>query len=49
VIFGSDWPHIEGLPEPTDWVTELQKLEGDSVRKIMGANVAQLNERQAAH
>ena len=26
VIFGSDWPHIEGLPEPTDWVTELQKL-----------------------
>ena len=26
VIFGSDWPHVEGLPEPTDWVTELQKL-----------------------
>jgi predicted TIM-barrel fold metal-dependent hydrolase len=46
VIFGSDWPHIEGLPEPTDWVTELQKLEPVSVRKIMGANVSELNERR---
>jgi predicted TIM-barrel fold metal-dependent hydrolase len=48
VIFGSDWPHIEGLPEPTDWVTELQKLEADSVAKIMGGNVSQLNERRPA-
>ena len=46
VIFGSDWPHIEGLPEPTDWVTELQKLEPASVAKIMGGNVSTLNERQ---
>jgi predicted TIM-barrel fold metal-dependent hydrolase len=46
VIFGSDWPHIEGLPEPTDWVTELQKLDGDAVAKIMGANVSALNERR---
>jgi predicted TIM-barrel fold metal-dependent hydrolase len=48
VIFGSDWPHIEGLPEPTDWVTELQKLDATSVRKIMGANAAELNERKPA-
>jgi predicted TIM-barrel fold metal-dependent hydrolase len=47
VIFGSDWPHIEGLPEPTEWVTELQKLEADSVARIMGGNVSVLNERQA--
>ena len=46
VIFGSDWPHVEGLPEPTDWVTELQKLPSDSVPKIMGGNVSQLNERR---
>jgi len=46
VIFGSDWPHIEGLPEPTDWVTELQKLDDDSVTKIMGGNATALNERQ---
>ena len=44
VIFGSDWPHVEGLPEPTDWVTELQKLPPESVAKIMGANVSELNE-----
>ncbi len=44
VIFGSDWPHVEGLPEPTDWVTELQKLPPESVSKIMGGNVSELNE-----
>ncbi len=48
VIFGSDWPHIEGLPEPTDWVTELQKLDADAVARIMGGNVSVLNERQGA-
>ena len=48
VIFGSDWPHIEGLPEPTDWVTELQKLPLESVPKIMGGNVSLLNERRPA-
>ena len=46
VIFGSDWPHIEGLPEPTDWETELQKLPPESVAKIMGANVSELNVRR---
>jgi len=46
VIFGSDWPHIEGLPEPTDWVSELQKLPLESVPKIMGGNVSELNERR---
>jgi predicted TIM-barrel fold metal-dependent hydrolase len=46
VIFGSDWPHVEGLPEPADWVTELQKLPPESVAKIMGGNVSELNERR---
>ena len=46
VIFGSDWPRIEGLPEPTDWVTELQKLDTGSVAKIMGGNTSELNQRQ---
>jgi predicted TIM-barrel fold metal-dependent hydrolase len=48
VIFGSDWPHVEGLPQPTDWVTELQKLHEESVPKIMGANTAELNVRRPA-
>jgi len=46
VIFGSDWPHVEGLPDPTDWATELQKLPPESVAKIMGANTAELNVRR---
>lgn len=48
VIFGSDWPHVEGLPEPTDWVTELQKLDASSVARIMGENASLLNELQPA-
>ena len=48
VIFGSDWPHIEGLPEPTEWVRELQKLPEESVPRIMGANVSELNQRRPA-
>ena len=48
VIFGSDWPHVEGLPSPTDWVTELQKLPPEAVPKIMGANASELNERRPA-
>jgi predicted TIM-barrel fold metal-dependent hydrolase len=34
VIFGSDWPHIEGMPNPLDYVTELEEL-GDSTRQLI--------------
>ena len=27
VIFGSDWPHIEALPEPRDYLVELKDLD----------------------
>ena len=36
VIFGSDWPHVEGLRQPTDWVSELQKLPAESVPEDHG-------------
>ena len=26
VIFGSDWPHIEGMPRPLDYVPEVKEL-----------------------
>jgi predicted TIM-barrel fold metal-dependent hydrolase len=48
VIFGSDWPHIEGLPEPLDYLTELQKFDEDSVRRIVWENAAELNELRPA-
>ena len=27
VIFGSDWPHIEGMPQPLDYVGDLVKFD----------------------
>ncbi|HEX3946654.1 MAG TPA: amidohydrolase family protein [Acidimicrobiales bacterium] len=44
VIFGSDWPHIEALPEPLDYLSELGKFEAPTVAKIMGENTAALTE-----
>ena len=29
VIFGSDWPHIEGMPQPLDYAAELKEFDDD--------------------
>ncbi len=29
VIFGSDWPHIEGMPRPLDYAAELKSFDDD--------------------
>jgi predicted TIM-barrel fold metal-dependent hydrolase len=42
VLFGSDFPHPEGLADPASYLTELEGLPEESVRKIMGANLARL-------
>lgn len=42
VLFGSDYPHPEGLAEPASYVDELAGLPDRSVRKIMGGNLARL-------
>jgi predicted TIM-barrel fold metal-dependent hydrolase len=39
IIFGSDYPHVEGLAEPLSYADELQGLSDDDVRKIMGGNM----------
>ncbi|HVX23271.1 MAG TPA: amidohydrolase family protein [Acidimicrobiales bacterium] len=39
VIFGSDYPHIEGLSDPVAYVEDLQGLDPADLRKIMGANM----------
>jgi len=44
VIFGSDWPHIESLPQPLDYLSELQKFDAETQRKIMRDNVRELNQ-----
>ena len=43
VIFGSDWPHIEGMPQPLDYVDELAKFDADTKRRILRENVRELN------
>jgi predicted TIM-barrel fold metal-dependent hydrolase len=48
VIFGSDWPHIEGMPRPLDYLEELAGLGPDVVRKVVLDNTAELNELRPA-
>jgi predicted TIM-barrel fold metal-dependent hydrolase len=42
VLFGSDYPHPEGLADPASYVQELHGAPEDVVRKIMGGNLAKL-------
>jgi predicted TIM-barrel fold metal-dependent hydrolase len=42
VVFGSDYPHPEGLFDPVTWVDELDGLPQDDQAKIMGGNLARL-------
>jgi len=42
VLFGSDYPHPEGLADPVSYVDELAGLPEETVRKIMGGNLARL-------
>ena len=42
VIFGSDWPHPEGLAEPTHLIDDLQGLDEEGQRKVMGGNMIDL-------
>jgi predicted TIM-barrel fold metal-dependent hydrolase len=43
ILFGSDYPHPEGLAEPCSYVDHLPpSLADDDMAKIMGANLANL-------
>ena len=42
VLYGSDWPHPEGLAEPTFYVNALSHLSADDQAKIMGGNLGRL-------
>ena len=48
VLFGSDWPHIEALPEPLQYASEVAHLPEGAQRKILRDNVLELNERRPA-
>lgn len=42
VLFGSDYPHPEGLADPASYVQQLAGAPEATVRKIMGGNLAKL-------
>jgi len=42
VLFGSDFPHPEGLADPASYIQELEGVPEEAVRKIMGGNLARL-------
>jgi len=42
VIFGSDYPHVEGLADPLSYRDELAGIADDDVAKIMGGNMMKL-------
>ncbi len=47
VLFGSDFPHPEGMADPITFVDDLAGLPHDDVVKIMGGNLAKLVDQAA--
>jgi predicted TIM-barrel fold metal-dependent hydrolase len=42
VVFGSDYPHPEGLANPLSYLEELEGLPEADIQKIMGGNLAEV-------
>jgi predicted TIM-barrel fold metal-dependent hydrolase len=42
VLFGSDYPHPEGLADPISYIDDLEGLSDQDARQIMGGNLSQL-------
>jgi predicted TIM-barrel fold metal-dependent hydrolase len=48
ILFGSDWPHGEGLAEPVQFTKELDGFSDEDVRKIMRDNAGDFLGSRAA-
>ena len=48
VIFGSDWPHIEGMPAPLDYLVDLADFDAKTQRLILRDNALALTELRPA-
>ena len=42
VLFGSDYPHPEGMSDPLSFVDDLEGLPQEDVAKVMGGNMSRL-------
>ena len=45
MLFGSDWPHAEGLPNPVDFVDDLDGFDSAEIELIMRDNGLSLAQR----
>ena len=45
VIFGSDWPHIEGMPQPLDYAVEVKELDVAAQGRVLHDNAVELTAR----
>ncbi len=46
MLLGSDWPHAEGLAEPTDFVHELGGFSDAEIEQVMRTNALGLSRRR---
>ena len=42
VLFGSDFPHPEGMSDPLSFVDDLEGLPHEDIVKVMGGNLNRL-------
>jgi len=42
ILFGSDWPHGEGVSQPLDFAKELSMFSEPEVRRILRENAVEL-------
>ena len=49
ILFGSDYPHPEGLAEPVDFVHELEGFDPADVERVMSTNLKRLIEGAPTH
>jgi predicted TIM-barrel fold metal-dependent hydrolase len=42
VLFGSDYPHPEGLANPTSYIEDMSHVPEETMRMVMGGNLARL-------
>jgi predicted TIM-barrel fold metal-dependent hydrolase len=42
ILFGSDYPHPEGLAQPAKYVERLRGLPDEEIAAIMGGNLARI-------
>lgn len=46
MLLGSDWPHAEGLADPTDFAKELDGFSDAEVKMVMRDNALGLSQRR---